>query len=245
MRVLVIGIGHVGSATCLGLANAGHDVLALARTPRAQAELTHPKIRHCSYEVIKRRSGHYLRELMKAIGPTYDAVVSCVGDCPPGGFKDAIRTPLSKLSRSVLSAELDLHPMGCLNIFQEFHWKMANHGHFVFMSTAATRILEMPLSERPPVHIYHHLAAIAAQDALIQGMRMDPNVDVRGIKIHTVRPPRIVDSPFHQSDAGLPPGSTAPVGVTTQQVVEQIMFCISVGAELGHQDIDMAHVTPP
>jgi NAD(P)-dependent dehydrogenase (short-subunit alcohol dehydrogenase family) len=169
---------------------------------------------------------------LKSVG----AVIYCVGHCPPSGFLDAIKYPLSQYSPEELDREIGMHILGPFKVFQQFLPAIRDGGHFVFMSSATTRILQMPRDERPPIHIYHHLAAIAAEDALIEGMRMDPEVKKRDIKIQRIVPPAIGDSPFHQVEGG----PKLPVTVTTAEVVDAIIGSLSAQS---HQDVLMVPAT--
>lgn len=210
MRVLVFGAGgHIGSAVSEKLYGRGHDVEALTKS---------------DYNVITDRSS-VARHLL------LDVAIYCVGYCPPGGFLNEIKYPLSQYPPGGFDKEIERHVIGPFNVFQEFLPVMRASGCFIFMSSAATRLLQMPRDKRPPfLNIYHHLAVIAAGDALIEGMRMDPQTNARHIKIHKIMPPAIRDSPFHEG------GPELPVTVTTEQVVDAIVGCLSAK---DHMDVFM------
>ncbi|MFA6415034.1 MAG: hypothetical protein WC217_02615 [Candidatus Paceibacterota bacterium] len=163
-----------------------------------------------------------------------DAAIYCVGHCPPGGSLEAVSQPLSRYSPIKLQQEIGWHILGPFNVFQEFLPIVRDGGHFVFMSSAITRILQMPPITRPPIHPYHHIAVIVAEDALIEGMRMDPEVAKRGIKIHKIMPPAISDSPFHKTESDI--GPRPPITVTTGEVVKAITKSLLA---LSHEDVLM------
>lgn len=209
MEILVLGAGgHVASAVVKRLIHDGHHVHALKK---GDYDVTQNYIGNPSFQ-----------------SSPIDAVIYCVGRCPPGGFLDAIKRPLSQFPLNEFNREIDMHMRGPLNVFQEFLPVMRNGGHFVFMSSAATRLLQMELSQRPPIHIYHHLAVIAGENALIEGMRMDNEVMLRNIRVSKILPPAISDSPFHATEGGIKPQAT----VTTAEVVEAIVQSLSVSKNL-------------
>ena len=203
-KIVVVGAaGHVGSAVFKRLSEMDEDVVSLDRG---------------DYDVAA-------RDILVPKSFSFDALIYCVGHCPRGGFLDAIKRPLSQYPFEWFRREIDMHIWGPFNAFQEFLPRALDNSHFVFMSSAATRLLQMPRDARPPIHIYHHLAAIAAEDALIEGMRMDPEVKKRNIKIHRIAPPAIGDSPFHNGSEGPRP----PMTVTTTSVVDAIVKSLLVG----------------
>ena len=215
MRFIVLGAaGHIGSAVSRSLSKplGGHNVSAWPRS---------------DYDVIK-KFGRATMPSSKCV----DAVIYCVGHCPSGGFPDAVSQPLSQYSPIRLQQEIAAHITGPFNVFQEFLPAMRDGGHLVFMSSAITRILQMSLAARPPIHPYPHCAAIEAENALIEGMRADPETVARGIKIHKIVPPAIIDSPFHRGTSEPKP----PVTVTTDEVVLAIMKSLLA---LRHEDVLM------
>ena len=240
MKVAVIGAaGHIGKALCRRLKNEMMEVDAFTKTSEQSEQMdeaTEINPRNF-FDVSDRVDMHntvldeYIRD-KKMI----DAVIYCVGHCLPGGFLDAIKHPMSQYPIDDLDRELDMHIRGPFNVFQEFLPFVHDGGRFVFMSSAATRLLAMPREQRPPIHIYHHLAAIAAGDALIEGMRMDPELKKRGIMIDRIMPPAVSDSPFHQVEGG----PKLPVTVTTAQVVDAIVSTLIAPC---HQDVMMV-LTP-
>jgi len=214
MKTLVFGAaGHIGKHVCVKLAEAGTEVVALVKSS-TQLITFEQHILVSYYDVTTRQRG-----IDPVTTSPVGAIIYCVGHCPKGGFLSAISLPLSQFPADELAMELAMHVAGPLNVFQEFLPVMNDGGCFLFMSSAATRLLSVPREARPPIQIYHHLAAIAAEDALIEGMRMDPEVKRRGIKVHRIMPPAIRDSPFHEVSNG----PKLPVTVTTAQVVDAIV----------------------
>jgi len=208
MRVIVFGAGgHVGSAVCKRLSK-GNDVLAMTKR---------------GYNVVT-KYGETRMPMTKAI----DAAVFCVGHCPPGGFLKAISSPLSKFSPVEFEREMEIHVRGAFNVFQDYLSRIRDGGCFAYLSGAATRILQMPRVMRPHIQMYPHVAMLSAMDALIEGMRMDPMVEERNIKIHLIKPPAIGDSPFHKVKGGL----KLLVSVTTDEVVDAIVRSLDAESHL-------------
>ena len=241
MKVAVIGAaGNIGNALCVRLNENKEVIHAFAKNDVQMIKMVKnlPRL----FIPSKNRSSYFdaadCHDVARTVRGEYggnekvDSVVYCVGHCPPGGFLDAIKTPLSKFSIEDFNREIDMHICGPLNVFQKFLPVVRDGGHFVFISSAATRLLTMPREQRPPIHIYHHLAAIAAEDALIEGMRMDPEVKKRGIKIDRIMPPAISDSPFHKVEGG----PKLKVTVTTAQVIDAIVSSLTA---VDHQDVLM------
>jgi len=209
-RLVFGGGGHVGRHVCKELvAQYPSDLtVALTRTPVLKSVLPHG-VSTGVYDVTSENSVSSYGHIR--------AIIYCVGHCPTRGFAEAVRAPLSDYPSDGLLGEMEMHVFGVHRIFQKFLPLIDDGGSFTFMSSAATRLLLMPLLKRPPLHIYHHLAAVAAGQALVEGMRMDPAVKERGIKIHQIMPPAIIDSPFHEN------GPELPTTVTTRQVVDTIV----------------------
>jgi NAD(P)-dependent dehydrogenase (short-subunit alcohol dehydrogenase family) len=211
MNVVVLGAdGHIGSSAVEALKKIGHDVTSLGKR---------------DYNVA---IGGYPLIDPKAV----DAVLYAVGHCPADGFKEAVRYPLSEFPPSAFMRETDSHVRGPYNVYRQFLPVLRDGGKFIFMSSAATQLLLMPRDKRPlGLNIYAHLAVIAAEDVLIEGMRMDPETASRDIRIHRIAPPAIGDSPFHK---GMPP---SPRAVTTSQVVAAIIGALTAET---HMDVVLA-----
>lgn len=240
MKIVVFGAaGHVGSAVCKDFSERGHQVLALRKSPSQRFPISSGSMECDHYNVASMEEGPIAQNCRKK-QDQIDAIIYCVGHCPEGGFKEAIKWPLTEYPLLDLQREISMHIHGPFNVFRKFLGAVKFSGHFMFMSTAATRILEMPIEKRPPIHIYPHLAVIAAENALIEGMRIDPETERKGVKIHKICPPRISDSPFHSADGAIPASSKAPVSVTTDEVVGAIVRCMESPF---HEDVDMSTYT--
>ncbi len=161
----------------------------------------------------------YFRQFPDAM---LDGVVYSVGHCPPNGFDDAIRYPLSQLPFDKLTAEIRMHQTGVLNVFQLMLSHVKDAGCFLFMSSAITKVSD---DQWPPfLHAHYHAGMIAAEDYLIRGMRIDPAVKSRGIKIHRIAP-GAVNTPFHHGG----PFSSSAVSVdTVGNAVVEALECETV-----------------
>lgn len=146
----------------------------------------------------------------------FDGIIYTVGHCPPDGFPEAIRYPLSQLPVENYLKEIQMHQIGALNVFQVFLKNLNDGGCFLFLSSAITRLK----GQFPPfLQCYHYASAIASEDWLIEGMRNDPAVIERGIKIHRIAP-AAVDTPFHR------PGPKPPRLIPMSEVVEEIVAAL-------------------
>ncbi len=142
-----------------------------------------------------------------------DAIVYAVGHCPPNGFAEAIRYPLSQLPLENLTREINMHQVGVLNVFQLMLEHLNDGGCFVFLSSAITRLK----GQFPPfLQAYHYASAISAEDWLIDGMRFDPTVKQRGIRIHRLAPVA-VDTPFFGEHK---PPEIIPISRVVDEVVD-------------------------
>lgn len=147
----------------------------------------------------------------------FDGIVYSVGHCPPDGFPEAIRYPLSQLPVENYLKEIQMHQIGVLNVFQVFLKNVKDGGCFLFLSSAITRLKD----QFPPfLQCYHYASAISAEDWLIEGMRNDPAVIERGIKIHRIAP-AAVDTPFHRS------GPHPPRLIPMDEVVSEIVSALN------------------
>ena len=143
-------------------------------------------------------------------------VIYAVGHCPPNGFPEEIKYPLSQLPLERYQKEIGMHQVGVLNVFQSFVDKIEAGGCFVFISSAITRLR----GKFPPfLQAYHHASVIDAEDWLVDGMRHDPIVAERKLKIHRLAP-AAVDTPFHQS--GPRPPKLLPISTIVDEVVSAL-----------------------
>ena len=85
----------------------------------------------------------------------------------------------------------------------------------LFMSSAITR---MKGKFPPHIHADWRASVVSAEDWLIEGMRRDPEVIERGIKIHSIAPAGVV-SPFH-SGGEIPESRLIPINNVVNAVVK-------------------------
>ena len=101
-----------------------------------------------------------------------------------------------------------------------------DEGSFLFLSSAITRLSD---DQWPPfLQAHYHAGVISAEDWLIRGMRMDPEVMGRGVKIHRLAPAAI-NTPFHQK------GPQPPRLIPIPDVVEEIMDALKSDATIDKQ----------
>ncbi|MGB9608792.1 MAG: SDR family NAD(P)-dependent oxidoreductase, partial [Minisyncoccia bacterium] len=146
-----------------------------------------------------------------------DGIIYAVGHCPPNGFQDAIKHPLSQLSLDKYRSEINMHQVGVLNVFQCMTPKLKDGGCFVFISSAITRLK----GQFPPfLQAHYHASVISAEDWLIEGMRNDPLIIKRKIKVHRVAP-AAVDTPFYQGYQG-PKPKLIPIERVAKEIVHAL-----------------------
>lgn len=220
--------GSIGSEIVRKLSVLGHRVIASVRRAPDQPEAD------VTYRVLKdtadEREVKAFAEFM-ASESRFDGVIYSVGHCPPGGLAEAVRYPLSKLPLETYKNEIGMHQLGVLNVFQHFSGLLADGGSFVFLSSAITR-LKGRFS--PTFYAHHHASVIAAEDWLIEGMRHDPIVIERGIRIHRIAPAAVA-TPFHHGEGS---GSAALVPVSL--VVEHIVQALAHTGNVDKQILSMS-----
>lgn len=109
-----------------------------------------------------------------------------------------------------------MHQIGALNTFQYMLDRVSDEGCFVFMSSAITRLKD----QFPPfLQAHYHASVIGALDFLVDGMRQDPAVIERRIKIHRIAP-AAVDTPFHAT--GPKPPKLIPVGEVVEEIIKAL-----------------------
>ncbi len=156
-----------------------------------------------------------------------DGIVYAVGHCPPGGFMDAVKRPLSELPIGDYEREIGMHQVGVLNVFQYMLQNLNDGGCFVFISSAITRLKgKFPQGAHPD----YHASVIAAEDWLIEGMRRDPVVIERKLKIHRIAPAG-VDTPFHEGGF-VPKSQLFPVSVVAREVLQALASDENVDKQL-------------
>ena len=216
---LVFGAaGSIGSRIVNELVSSGHRVIASVRSKHESTALNllsdRVWIQYDDDVADREKLDRYT--LFKKLFDHIDGVIYAIGHCPPGGFPDAIKYPLSQLPLSEYRREIDMHQVGVLNVFQRCAPKIEIGGCFVFISSAITRLR----GNFPPfLQAYHHASVIDAEDWLIDGMRHDPLVVERKIKIHRLAP-AAVDTPFHQA------GPRPPKLISIDTVVAEVVSAI-------------------
>lgn len=224
MNTCVFGAGHIGVQLINRLSEEGQEIFvgtrSIERSMQKDMHL-HEKIRKMEavdvgYEV---KIARFVLNL-----PAVDAVIYCVGHCPAGGFVEAaIKHPLSTLPLEQYQREIAIHQIGVLNVFQQMLPKMRDGGCFVFLSSAITRLK----GNFPPfLNAHHHASVISAEDWLIEGMRHDPEVKRRNIKIHRIAP-AAVDTPFHHGE-----GQKPPAMISVEAVVTEIIAATQSGLDV-------------
>lgn len=184
----------------------------------------------CFFELIDKGAGRIAcddvsdRERIKYMSDTIkirfsddlNGIIYSVGHCPPYGFHEAIKYPLSELPLNDYFNEIKMHQIGILNVFQIMLKNVKDNGCFVFLSSAITRLK----GQFPPfLQAHYHASVISAEDWLIDGMRADPVVAKRNIKIHRIAP-AAVDSPFHRT--GPRPPKLIPVETVVSEIIDAL-----------------------
>jgi len=216
--------GSIGSAIVGHLRGGGHWVVSSPRKKNDQPGAVPENYSQGVIKVMEDVSNRklldlYARDLSK--DKRFDGVIYAVGHCPPNGFPDAIKYPLSQLPLDEYQREVDMHQFGALNVFQSMIPYMKDGGLFLFITSAITRFEVLP----PFLHAYHHTSVIAAEDWLIRGMRADPTVVGRNIKIHRIAPSAI-NTAFHH--AGPKPPKLLQIADVAGAVMEAIESDVNV-----------------
>lgn len=204
--------GSIGSVVTKNLHSAGHKVIACVRT-RNRDCIDELKRQGITLEILVNvAKTDAVKDCAQTLGSPFDGIIYAVGHCPPGGFQDAVGAPLKELSVERYEAEVGMHQLGVLNVFQCFAPLVTKGGCFVFLSSAITRLKNnVPAG----MHLEYHAGVVEAGDWLIRGMRKDPFVLERGIKIHRIAP-AAVDTPFHEATMG---PRLIPVDVVARTII--------------------------
>ncbi|MDP3901910.1 MAG: SDR family NAD(P)-dependent oxidoreductase [bacterium] len=227
---LVFGAaGSIGQEVVRQLLVAGHRVIASVREHHQEVReglLRSGALVDVIENVADRKTieayASHLSELYKL-----DGVVYAVGHCPPNGLSDAIKHPLSQLSLDKYRNEIDMHQIGVLNVFQCMAANLENGGCFVFISSAITRLK----GQFPPfLQAHYHAGVISAEDWLVDGMRHDPMIAERKIRVHRVAP-AAVDTSFHHG--GPKPPKLIPINTVAEEVVRALQREEVVDKQIG------------
>lgn len=219
--------GHIGREVVSRLNEDGHTVVASVRNEHSK--LCEQFIKNGVY--IQKVQDVADKEELKPTSffqhlfPEINGVIYTVGHCPPDGFPEAIKYPLSQLPLDGYVKEIGMHQLGVLNVFQSFVHRIRVGGCFIFISSAITRLR----GKFPPfLQAYHHASVIDAEDWLVEGMRHDPLVVERKIKIHRLAPSAI-DTPFHRV------GPKPPKLLPTSAVIEEVALALASDTEIDKQ----------
>lgn len=216
---LVFGAaGSIGQETVHQLLAAGHRVIASVRERgKIKEELLRNEallvnvIENVAHQQTLEAYASYLSNFCRL-----DGIIYAVGHCPPNGFLDAIKYPLSQLPLDEYEREIDMHQIGVLNVFQRMVGNLKNGGCFVFISSAITRLK----GQFPPfLQAHYHASVISAEDWLVDGMRHDPIIAEREIKVHRVAP-AAVDTLFHRG--GPQPPKLIPISTVVEEIIRAL-----------------------
>jgi len=227
---LVLGAaGSLGKAVVVRFLEANHSVIAVVKNESRSAfvqavDMGATKIFAC--DVGDRRDMAALGRQLFHRDVHLDGVIYVVGHCPPGGFADAIRHPLSQLPIDAYEEEIRMHQLGVLNAFQCMLRVVKDGGSFVYLSSAITR-LKGGFPEFLQAH--YHASVVSAEDWLVDGMRHDPIVSKRGIRIHRLAPVAI-DTPFHST--GPKPSKMLKIETVVQEIISALQSKVSVDKEI-------------
>lgn len=191
--LIIVAAGSIGSELSRELNNGGYHVIPVVREHhRTAIAVMFEKQGMTPYFLEDAADRTQIETLANAIGKV-DAVIYLVGHCPPMGFSEAIRYPLSELPKETLINEVNMHMVGPFNVFQCLLDNLNRGGCFIFIASAITRLK----GNFPPfLHAHHYAAAISAKDWLVEGMRHDLATKKREILVHRIAP-EAVDTGFH------------------------------------------------
>lgn len=126
------------------------------------------------------------------------SVVYCVGNCPPDGFADAVKTPLLDIHQSTLEHWFQLLPLGLARVVRCALPQMSAGSSIIVIGSASTRFLSDEKMREVPtdMHLTYYAGAMAALDAYVLGIRCTPGLLV---PVHLIKP-AAVDTPFHREN---------------------------------------------
>ncbi len=158
--------------------------------------------------------------------PELDGYVYCIGHCPTGGFDDEVSLPLSELPLNRLERDLNNHVLYLARVHQYLLDKelLARGASIVVIGSAITRLAE---DTCPPwLNAWHYVAATAAKEALVRGMRHDPLAQELGLRIHYLAF-GAVDTPFYEGCEHKPP-KLLTIQQVTVEVIEALISDVVV-----------------
>jgi NAD(P)-dependent dehydrogenase (short-subunit alcohol dehydrogenase family) len=219
-KVLVIGAaGSIGRELSSELDKTGYHVIPTVREYNEQTAQYFVTPPYVLKDVTNRA---HVKRLANTVGKV-DGVIYLVGHCPPEGFSEAIKYPLSELPENTLMNEVAMHMVGPFNVFQCLLDNLNHGGCFIFITSAITRLK----GHFPPfLQAYHHAAVISAEDWLVEGMRNDPAVKRGEIMVHRIAP-GAVDTSFHHGSKIQP-----PTMLPTERVVQEIRSALESNTEV-------------
>ncbi len=159
-----------------------------------------------------------------------DGYVYCVGQCPPQGFDREVSRPLTQLLPKALEWEIDRHAVGLVQAHSYLvaHELLRRGGRVVVIGSAITRLEE---STCPPwLNSWHYLAANAAKEALVRGLRHNPATRHWELRIHYLAF-GAVNTPFHHGCEHKPPAM-----LEVDEVVEEVLAALC-SEEILHKQV--------
>lgn len=227
---LVFGAaGSIGQEIVRQLIAAGHGVIATVRGHNLTVEnnltLSRASVKLVENVADRKALMMYANDLRNIC--VLDGIIYAIGHCPPNGFEDAIKYPLSQLPLEKYKSEIDMHQIGVLNVFQCMSQNLKDGGCFVFISSAITRLKGQFPSF---LQAHYHASVISAEDYLIDGMRHDPMIAERKIMVHRIAP-TAVDTHFHRE--GPKPPKLIPITTVAEEIIGALQSEECVDKQIG------------
>ncbi len=229
-RYLVFGArGSIGSVIVRALLNQGHEVVACMRYVDEDPVREELAAYGAAVGILEDVSEPAeLRAFHHKWDGEYDGIIYSVGHCPPNGFPDAVKHPLSELPLATSDNENRMHVRGPICVFQEFAGKLSRGGSFVFISSKITRLADDDILAKLPFGF--HIGAIENMNCLIFQMRRDPIVLKNEINVYRIVPPA-VDTSFHHG------GPRPPAIVSTEAVTHKVLLALA--GETDSEDVEV------
>lgn len=238
-KLLLAGAsGSIGRSIALRLLNDGYSLLLHVRSLRKaeairdmlEREGVTDNFSFVTFDI--RDSVESINESIKNISDSLSSALYFIGNCPPAGFDDAVATPMSQLAVKTFQDDLDIHPIGLMKFYQATLPLMTKEGSYVIGSSAITRFT--PQTMPPWVNVFGHIAVIAAEHKIVDGMRHELlQANNRNIKVHHIMPGG-VDTDFHRGCV-----HQAPAYVSINQVVDAVIAAIDSNSNVDTQLVPM------